>query len=153
MGNLNVTASAIISFTESLEDSSSAFYEKLAEKFVESKDIFQAFANTCKKTKMLVIRTYQETVSDVLETGFSFEGLNLEDYSVRTTLSEDTCYNEALKIAIKLEDKASKFYLDIAKQSQSLLATIPRSFTKAGEVRIKRRLELQSLLDNTNSIY
>ena len=151
MENLNVTASAIISFAESLEDSSSTFYEKLAEKFVESKDIFQAFANTYKKTKMLVIRTYQETVSDVLETGFSFEGLNLKDYAVRTALSEDTCYTEALGIAIELEEKAYKFYLDIAKQS--LLATIPRSFTKAGEVRIKRKLELRSMLDNTNSIY
>jgi len=151
MENLNVTASAIISFAESLEDSSSTFYEKLAEKFVESKDIFQAFANTYKKTKMLVIRTYQETVSDVLETGFSFEGLNLKDYAVRTALSEDTCYTEAVGIAIELEEKAYKFYLDIAKQS--LLATIPRSFTKAGEVRIKRKLELRSMLDNTNSIY
>jgi hypothetical protein len=147
MNNLNVTASAIISFTERLEDSSSAFYERLAEKFVENKDVFHTFANTCKKAKTLVIRTYQETVSDVLETGFSFEGLNLGDYAVETNLSDSICYSEALEIAITLEEKACRFYFDIAKLAQSLLATIPRSFTKAGEVRINRKLELQSLLE------
>jgi len=146
MDNLNLTASAIISFAENLEDRSSVFYERLAERFVESKDIFQTFANACRKTKMLVTRTYQETVSDVLETGFSFEGLDLGNYAVEIDLSENTSYTDALEIAIALEEKSHRFYLNIAKLSQSLLATIPRAFIKAGEGRMKRKLELQSLL-------
>ena len=146
MGNLNLTASAIIGFAENLEDRSSVFYERLAERFVESKDIFQTFASTCRKTKMLVTRTYQETVSDVLETGFSFEGLDLGNYAVEIDLSEDTSYTDALEIAIALEEKSHRFYLNVAKLAQSLLATIPRAFTKAGEGRMKRKLELQSLL-------
>jgi len=148
MENLNVTASAIISFTEKLEDSSSAFYEGLAERWAESKEKFLTFAKESRKNKTLVVRTYRETISDALEAGFSFEGLDLRDYAVETTLAEDVSYSEALRIAIELEEKACKFYLDVAECSQSLLATIPRAFNRAAKIRSKRKLELQSLLDN-----
>jgi len=146
MENLNVTASAIISFTEKLEDSSSAFYEGLAERWVESKETFLAFVKESRKNKTLVVRTYRETISDALETGFSFEGLDLRDYMLETTLPEDANYSETLRIAIELEEKACKFYLDVAERSQSLLATIPRAFRRVAKGRSKRKLELQSLL-------
>ena len=151
MENLNVTASAIISFAEKLEDSSSTFYEELAERWAESKEKFLIFAKEGRKNKTLVVRTYRETVSDALETGFSFEGLDLRHYAVETTLAEDAGYSEALGIAIELEEKACKFYLDVAERSESLLATIPRAFKRAAKIRGKRKLELQSLLKSVIS--
>lgn len=145
----NVTASAIISFAEKLEDDSSSFYKKLAEKFTESERVFLSFAEESKKNKVLVTRTYRETITDALEACFSFEGLDLGDYVVRTILAEDTSDSDALGIAIELEDKASKFYFDVAELSKSLLATIPGAFRKVAERRNSRKQVLRSLFDKT----
>lgn len=139
------TASAIINFAEKLEDDSANFYEKLAEKFVEMKSVFLPFAEESKKNKVLVTRTYRETITDALEACFSFEGLKLSNYVVKTILTEDTSYSDALRTAIELEDKASKFYLDVAELSKSLLATIPSAFRKVAERRNSRKQVLKSL--------
>jgi hypothetical protein len=168
MESLNVTASAIISFTEELEDSSATFYEALAERWPEDKqpptpsplskgarglygkgdkDKFMNFAKESEKNKTSVVRTYRETITDALEAGFSFEGLNLSDYEAKTTLTENVSYSEALGMAIELEEKACKFYSDVAERSQSLLATIPRAFSRVARRRSERKLKLQSMLD------
>ena len=147
MESLSVTASAVISFVERLENDSSKFYEGLAERFVENKETFRTFAKVCRKNKTLVIRTYQETISDALETGFSFEGVNLKDYAVERSLAGDVSYSDALRVAIELEKETCRFYLDVAERAQILLATIPKAFNSAAERRRKLRLELQSLLD------
>ena len=143
----NVTASAIISFAEKLEDDSSKFYKQLAEKYMENKELFLSFAEESRKNKVLVIRTYQETITDALEACF-IKGINLNDYIVETTLAEDAKYSTALKMVIELEEKAGKFYLDIADRSESLLATIPRAFRKVAERRNNRKLELKLLLES-----
>ena len=142
------TASTIISFAGKLEDESSRFYKDLAEKFVKIKETFLAFSKESQKNKMLVKRTYQETISDALETGFSFKGLSLSNYVAETTLTEGISYSDALKMALELEEKVSKFYLDVAELSKSLLATIPRAFRKVAERRNNRKVKLKSLLDN-----
>ena len=147
MENVNVTASAIISFSEGLEDKSSAFYEELAERFAESKEQLLTFVKESKKNKTLVVRTYQETITDALEACFSFAGLNPGDYEVDTTLAEGASYADALGVAITLEEKACRFYLDVAEQSQSLLATIPMAFKRVAKKRGKRKAKLESLLD------
>ena len=147
MENLNVTASAIISFTEKLEDSSSAFYGDLAERWSENKETFLNFVKESGKNKTSIVRTYRETITDALEAGFSFEGLHLRDYAVKTTWAEDADYTDDLGIAIELEEKACKFYLDVAERSKSLLATIPRAFKRVAKRRDARKLELQSMLD------
>jgi len=142
-----VTTSAIISFAEKLEDDSSRFYRKMAEKYVEGKEAFLGFARESEKNKVLVTRTYQETITDAIEACFSFKGLNLNNYLFDTTLAEDADYKDTLKAGIELEEKASKFYMDVAERSRSLLATIPRAFGRAAEVRSKRKLKLQLLLN------
>ena len=144
----NPTASAIISFTERLEDDSSRFYEELAEKYAEGKETFLSFAKESRKNKVLVVRTYQETITDALEACFSFKGLNLSGYLAETTLTESMNYSDALRMAIELEEKASKFYLDASERSKSLLATIPRAFRKVAERRSNRKLKLKSLLES-----
>lgn len=140
----SVTASAIISLAQRIEDSSSVFYEGLAERWGEDKEMFLAFAKEGRKNKTLVTRTYQETITDALEACFSFEGLDLGDYEVETTLAEGAGYSEALGIAIALEEQACKFYLDVAERSESLLATIPMAFRRVAKKRSKR---LQTLRD------
>lgn len=151
MGEPNVTASAIITFAEKLEDATSEFYRKLAGRCTDNKEKFLGFAKESEKNKVQVIRTYQETISDALEACFSFEGLNLSDYVVETKLTEDMSYIDALKTAIELEEKASRFYSNVAELSKSLLATIPRILRKVAQKRNSRKLTLRSLLDEETS--
>ncbi len=142
-----VTCSAIITFADKLEDRSSKFYEDLAEKAAEKKkEIFLAFAKESMKNKVLITRTYQETITDALEA--CFIQINLSDYLAEVTLKKDTNYIGGLKTAIKLEEKASRFYLDAAERSKSLLATIPRAFKKVAERRSSRKAKLESLLES-----
>ena len=139
------TCSAIISFAEKLEGNSSKFYEELTEKYKEGKEMLLAFIKESRKNKVLVTRTYQETISDALEA--CFIQINLSDYPAETTLKEGTSYLDALKIAIELEEKANKFYSDAAEQSKSLLATIPSAFKKVAERRNNRKLKLKTMLN------
>jgi len=142
------TTSAIINFSERLEDDSSKFYEKLTQKFAQNKELFAGFAQEGKKNKTLIVRTYQETITDALEACFAFKGFKLDDYAPQTTISESISYLDALKMAVQLEEKACKFYLDAAECGKSLLATIPRAFQKVADTRNKRKLKLKSLLDS-----
>ncbi len=147
MANGSLTAAAIVSFTEELENRSSTFYGELAERWPENRETFSAFAEAGEKHKTWVVRTYQETISDALEASYAFEGMNLADYVVETALAEDVGYADALKMALALEEKACEFYLEVARRSESLLATIPMAFKRVAKKRNKRQVKLQSLLD------
>jgi rubrerythrin len=141
------TASAIINLVERFEDNAADFYQKLAQKYPKEKEAFLAYAEESKKNKILVVRTYRETITDALEACFSFEGLNSKDYEAKTLLGKETSFAEALKTAIELEDKASKFYIKVADLSKNLLATIPAAFRKVAQKRDRRKQALKSLLD------
>jgi rubrerythrin len=140
------TASAIISFSEKLEDDSTRFYTELAKRFEQNKELFTGFARENQKNKVLVKRTYQETITDALEACFSFKGMNLGSCSAQTNLNENATYSEALKAAVQLEEKAIGFYSDAAECGKSLLATIPRAFKKVAETRSKRKEKIESIL-------
>jgi len=130
-----VTASAVISFTQRLESGSASFYEEMAMRFVEHQETFLGYAKASQKNRLLVTRTYQETVTDALETGYSFEGLRLDDYLADSTAPVGMTLDDALAKALALEEKAVAFYEEVAERSQSLLATIPRAFRRAAKKR------------------
>lgn len=140
-----VTCAAIVSLAEKIEDDSSQFYEKLADKFVENKEEFHSFSKENRKNKILITRTYRETISDALEACF-VGGLDLSDDLITIAFEEDTSFVGALKIAIELEDKVAKFYTDIAEKTRSLLATIPMAFRKVAKNRENRKQKLNLLL-------
>jgi hypothetical protein len=145
MEETSVTAAAIIHFAENLEDQSIRFYEELAIQFAPHKDRFLSFARESKKNKVLIVRTYQETITDALEACFSFEGLNLQDYAVVGLSTKGRTLGEALKMAIALEEQGIRFYSEVAVGCQSLLGTIPRAFMRVAEGRKKRLAELRGL--------
>ena len=145
MERVDPTAATVINFVQELEDKSAAFYEELARKFPECASTFLSFSESSRKNKVLVTRTYQETVTDAIETGYSFKNLNMNNYAAQTTLGERTGYEDALKVAIQLEEKACKFYSDVTERCNSLLATIPRAFKKVAQERCERKLKLESM--------
>jgi len=147
MGKSTLTASAIMSFAEKLEDDSSAFYEKMARRFDEGKEVFLGFAKDSNKNKTHLVRTYQETISDALEATFSFEGVELDDYDFESALAQDSSFKEAIKMALDIEESVSKLYSQIAAQAQSLLATIPGAFSRVAKKRSARKELLQTMLN------
>ncbi|MEM2905142.1 MAG: hypothetical protein QW587_05320 [Candidatus Bathyarchaeia archaeon] len=146
MERLGLTASTLISFAEKLEEDASRFYERLADAYLQGRETFLAFAEAAKRSRALISRTYQETVSDAIETGFSFEDLDLNEYAAEAVVSRDWSYVEALKAALELEEKAARFYSDVAERSRSLLATMPRAFVKIAQERAERGQKLARLL-------
>jgi rubrerythrin len=145
MSQQPLTAAAIIRFSTDLEDDSQAFYEALAGRFPEQEETFARFAKDCAKSSTTVTRTYQETITDALEAGFSFEGIALSDYGANTDLSQEVDLSQAVGQAIDLEEKAIAFYQDVAEASESLLATIPRAFRRVARTRRRRKESLEAL--------
>ena len=107
---------------------------------------FAGWAEDCGKSSIQVTRTYQETITDALEAGFSFGGLSLAAYEVDLELTARIGLDQALSKAAALEERAIAFYGDVAERSESLLATIPRAFRRAARTR-RRRLEGLEALD------
>jgi len=140
------TASETISFAKKLENESAKFYENLAQRYTEGKEISLSFAKENSKYIVQVERAYYEVITDAIEGCFSFEGIDTDNYSIETELLEGTSYSDALRMAIALEEKIIKFYLDTAKVSKSLMADVPRAFEMIAKKRNERIPKLKSLL-------
>lgn len=145
MKEASLTASAIIRFATNLEDSSSEFYERLANKYINEADSFWSFSKQSGNNKMLISRTYAETITDALEACFSFGGIKLPEIPSQE-VNEHTSFKEDLSKAINLESISVSFYSNIGKSSGSLLSTIARSLEKVGQQREKRKKRLESML-------
>lgn len=145
------TASAVISFYGRLEDQAGKFYADLAQKYVEDRETFLAFAKESGKHKEIVSRAYQEVITDAIEAGFSFAGLNESDYQVKTELLGAMSYPDALQIALELEEKIHRFCIDASERSRSLLADIPQAFERVAKRKGERKLKLKELYDNAVS--
>lgn len=138
MNDTPLTTSAVVSFSQDLERRLAAFYEALEPRFVEHSTSLRDFALSCIKTGLQIVRTYQETVSDALETGFSFSGISLEAYRIDSTLPDELTWHQALEMARALETTAAAFYGDVAERSAPLLASIPRAFKRAARTHQQR---------------
>lgn len=139
MSDATITAATIIRFSQEMEARLATYYQALAERFPEHRTAFTDFARDCEKTGVQVMRTYQETVTDALETGYSFAGLSLEAYHIDVTLLPDADLQAVTERALSVEAQAVAFYEDVAARSAFLLATIPRAFKRAARTHRQRR--------------
>jgi hypothetical protein len=140
-----LTASAVVSFSQELEQRLAVFYGELAQRFEEYRDAMHDYAQSSTKTGMQVVRTYQETVSDALETGYSFAGISLETYRFDWDVPKALTWGQAVEMAQALEAAAITFYRDVAAASETLLATIPRAFKRAARTHEQRQEALERL--------
>lgn len=140
------TASSVISFARQLEEESAKFYEDLARRYAEGKDIFLSFARDNNKNVVQVQRAYYGTISDAIEGCFAFD-LEPAACTIETVLAEGVSYSDALRRAIEMEEKIGKFYADAAEQSKCLLADVPRSLAAIVRKRNERILRLKSLIE------
>jgi len=140
------TASQVISFAGELEEKSAQFYGELAEKHQALKDTFIALARENRKIRLTVQRSYQEVISDALEAGFCFQGLDTDDYPVELDLAPDQDFSSIVKTALAAEKTIEAFYRDAAEKSSGLLADIPRTFERIARKREERLRRIESLL-------
>lgn len=145
MSDMSPTAATVITFAEDLEDQTAACYDALAGRFLEQAGQFERFAQRAAQTKMEVVRTYRETVSDALETNFSFADVDLNTYRGCWDAPEGTDLAAVAAQLLVVEQKAVTFYSDMAETSESLLATIPAAFRRAAKVRTQRITRLERM--------
>lgn len=141
------TASAVVSYYTRMEDEISRFYEELAAKIEspEGREAFAAFAKESKKHRDMVERAYRHVVTDAFETGFTFAGLNDEDYRIDTHLVEDLQFSDALRMAIEVEEVSRRLCSNASEISRALLADIAQAFGWVAERKSKRKATLESL--------
>lgn len=139
------TMAAVMSYVSKIENDSASFYENNAEKYLELKAIFLSWAKENKNFEKNIKRTYFGVITDTLESNFSFEGLDTDNYEIEVVLSDNAGLSEATKKASEIEDTIKGFYLKAAHLSESLMADIPRLFKKIAKKREERCQSLESL--------
>ena len=134
------TMAAVMSFVSRMENDSSVFYRRWAEKYPELQDTFLSRAKENEKFEKTVKQTYFGVITDTLEACFSFQGLDTEDYEFQPTLPENASISEVLKTAQEMEDRSRNFYLRTAEVSEGLMADIPRLLRKIAKKKEERCL-------------
>jgi len=145
MSSSTITAAVIISRSEAMQDACAEMYRQLADRFAAQAEDLIAFAERCERNKVQIVRTYQETVSDALETNFAFEGLVLpEPLDTQGALKADD-WQTAASEAVAIEETVIAFYDQVAEASESLLATIPSAYRRVIKARQRRIRTMQKL--------
>ena len=139
------TASEVISFAKELENESARFYEDLSQRDTKDKDLFLSFAKENGKNVVQIERAYYGVITDAIEGCFAFD-VNPDKHRFKIELAEKASYSDALGKAVEIEEKIIKFYSDVAEQSRSLMADVPRNFTMIAKKRSNRGPKLRSLL-------
>jgi hypothetical protein len=138
------TTSETMSFVKEIEEKSAGFYEDLAQKYPQDKDILLTLAKENRKFFTQIQRAYYSVITDAIEGCFAFD-LESDDYALDTELAGDTSYADALKMALDIEEKILDFYDVAAEQSMSLMADVPRNFKIVAKKRKNRIPKLQSM--------
>ena len=140
------TASEVISFAKELEEYSARFYQELAQRDIEDGETWLSFIKENRKNIIQIERAYYGVITDALEGCFAFE-MNSDGYTFETGLADDATYAGALSRALEMEEKLVRFYSDVAEQSRSLMADVPRAFALVAKKRGSREPKLRSLLE------
>jgi rubrerythrin len=141
---LNTTSQAI-SLLRELETKSAAFYQSMAEKHSGEEAVFTGFVKENRKNISTIERTYFGVITDALEGCFAFD-IDPQDYDFQGTMPNGNLA-EDLSTALEMEGRITRFYVDAATQSKSLMADIPRVMERIARARAERQNKLKVLLD------
>jgi hypothetical protein len=141
---LNTTAE-VIGLAKSLEEESATFYRELAGSCTGAGDTLLSFADDNKKYVTQIDRAYYGVITDALEGCFSFN-IDPDKYTLDTGISEDMPGADILHRAVAIEERIISFYTEAARQSESLMADIPRVFKMVARKRGERVARLRALI-------
>lgn len=138
------TAAAVISHVAGLEKISAEFYEQGAKRLPRFEVQLRALAKENRKNETRIRQAYYNSVTDALETAFSFEGLTasieLPDPGPAATPSQ------FLQAALHLESDIQDLYEQAAACSKVLLADVSRVMKRLALMRDARRRHILSAM-------
>jgi len=140
------TATEVMSLAKKLESESAKFYRDMSRRYVRDGDVFVSFARENEGNIVQIERAYYSVITDAIEGGFAFD-IESDDYTFEAPPEQNIPRPDALNKAISIEEKISRFYSDAARQSDALMADIPRAFRLVAKKRDARIARLKALLD------
>jgi rubrerythrin len=142
------TSASVISFSKQLEADSTAFYQKMAEKYPKGAELLLAFSRENSKYTVMIQRAYYGVITDAIEGCFAFS-VETDKYTFEREPAKELGYTDALDQAIDMEQKLISFYTDAAEQSKAFMADVPRTFLIVAKKRKNREDKLRTLLKET----
>ena len=146
---LNTTSEAI-SFLRELETKSAAFYDSMAKAHNAEEALFLGFAKENRKNITNIERTYFGVITDALEGCFAFD-IDRSEYEIPDSTAKGS-YVEDLAATLEMEERITRFYVDAAAQSKSLMADVPRVMERVAKSRIDRQKRLVDLSEKTKGV-
>jgi len=141
------TAAAVISHMANLEQASAEFYEQWAPRLPRGADRLRALAKENRKNGGRIRQAYYDSVTDALETAFSFTGITADiEFPAPGPTTPPA---EVLREALRLESEIQAFYESAAASSRLLLADVSRVMARLAHRRGARRAEIQSALQSS----
>jgi rubrerythrin len=139
------TCAQVVSLAKELETQSAKFYRDLSKKLPPGKETFLAFAQENDGYYAQVERAYYGVITDAFEGCFAFQ-MNPGEYRLDTKLPAKAAMADAVKKALAVEEKMTRFYLEAAEQSKALMADVPRAMKLVAKKRGDRPSKLKGLL-------
>ena len=139
------TCASVISFAKQLEADSADFYDEIAERYPEAKEVSLTFSKENSNYATMVQRAYYGVITDAIEGCFAFS-VETGKYAFVKEPAEGISFADALNQAINMEQKLISFYTDAAQQSEALMADVPRTFLIVAKKRKGREDKLRTLL-------
>ena len=141
------TTSAIISFYDRLEETAIRFYEVLADKHSEGRNIFLDLAKEHRAERETLLRAYREAITDVAEVGFSFAGMHEHSYTIEPKLDENLSFSQSVTKALEIEERICQFCVDVGEKSKGLLTDISQAFLRSAGIKAENKRRLERLLE------
>lgn len=142
------TSASVISFAKQLEADSAAFYEKMAERYPRTAELFLNFSKENNKYSMMIQNAYYGVITDAIEGCFAFT-VETDKYMFEREPAKELSHTDALNQAIDMEQKLISFYTDAAEQSKAFMADVPRTFLIVAKKRKNREDKLRAILKET----
>jgi len=139
------TMASVMSYISRIEDKTASYYEAHATEDPKLQELLLSWAKENRKFEKTVKRTYYGVITDAIESNFSFEGLETDEFPIEPVLSDPSEPLDMRAKALAVESAMQRFYARAAQISEGLLADIPRLFKKIATKRAERCESIQSL--------
>ena len=136
------TFGSVVRFALELEKGAAGIYEELA-KAVPSAALFKELAETHKKRGASLENMRQQKLNEmILE---PIQDMKRENYIIDTKVPKVSDAKQAAKVAMKVEETSSKFYIDAAKSAKSIMAEATRFMDKLSKDNLAFKAKLAAL--------
>ncbi len=146
------TLGALLRFAIELEEEHRIAYQQVAEKTdkVEIKENFLELAQQNKRSQSVIEKIYRESIRSDMDIGVQepIPGLMRSDYLDEGELPSDVNVVAFLKVAIRQEERAQKFYQDSVLQLKARWPAMSRILDKLAREKLDRIAKLE-LLDTS----